>query len=162
QTTANSAPLGYGKEGLNIPQALQVNVTSPRTVELLGEILSVETMRHRRVEIIRDIGACRMPQGLKYLVQGFSDSDPAIRAETSPAASALGDRIVLPKLEKLLRDPEATVRREAVLAGGRLGDESFFARGLDDPEPEVAAAACLIAKTSVDAHRIALHLASLP
>ena len=45
------------------------------------------------------------------------DAEPAVRAEAARAAAQIASPAVLPALRKLLRDPVASVRREAVLAG---------------------------------------------
>ncbi|MGH7215428.1 MAG: HEAT repeat domain-containing protein, partial [Tepidisphaeraceae bacterium] len=138
----DASHLPYGQDGLDIPKPIERNATSPRTVQLLIEAASrKDELSARRVQLVADIGACKLPEGLPFLRAALNDADPAVRAEAARAAGAIGDPSVAPDLRKKLDDLEADVRREVYLAGGALKDEHIVSHGLRSQDPVLLSAA---------------------
>jgi len=149
-------PLPYGMEGLNIPKAVEKNATSSRTVELLAQAAAAsDASVTRRVQLVRDIGACKLSAGLKYVETAMGDPDPLVRGTAAQAAAVIGDASATKPLQKLLADPEPEVRREAILAGATLGDPSFAAAGLKETDELVLRGALNAASTPEHAKQIA-------
>jgi HEAT repeat protein len=155
-----SAPLGYGDESLPIPVPDRRNGTLPETVVLIGESMG----RHedaQRVQLTRDVGACQMSLGLKYLEIAAKDPNDLVRAESARSAGLIGDKAFLPTLTVLLGDQSLKVQREAILAGGVLGDASFATAGLKSRDSQILAAAMEAASTPEHANTIAQLLPTL-
>jgi HEAT repeat protein len=141
-----------------------VNGHAPRTAQLLGDAYRRhEPLVWKRVQYIADIGQVAQAAGSPYLVDAMKDDAPPVRAEAARAASMVNDPSLLPYVEKLIGDTDANVRREAVLAAGKLAREQKQASaaidsGLRDQQPQVIAAALQAAWTTDDAERIAKSL----
>src|SRR5437016_2207696 len=95
QTAPAEPPLlDFGMERLSIPEPTAQNVTSLRTVELLSEAASREQGAARAV-IIRDLGTCKLPEGLAPVKVAMTDADAMVRAEAARAAGIIGDRAIV-------------------------------------------------------------------
>lgn len=155
-----SPPLGYGEQGLPIPTPERHNGTRPRTVQLLGEAVS-RLAGGQRVQVIRDLGACKMSDSIKFLEIHADDPDERVRAEIARSAATIGDKAMLPTVKKLFADQSPLVRREALIAGATLGDASFASEGLASDDPQILAAAIEHASTPEHADAIAALLPKL-
>lgn len=133
-TTEQALP--PGERELPIPPARRVNVTSKRTVELLGNALPVVTGMSRAL-IIRDLGACEMPEAVPYLRAALEDADPVVRAEAVRSLAQLADRATADSLLKMLSDPSPLVRRELALAGASIGEARIVDTCLEDVDSSV-------------------------
>lgn len=139
----------FGYVDSEIPRTPTVNSTPPRTLELLGHALAADPAEPRRVELVRDLGLCKLPGAVPMVLAAMSDPDGSVRAEAAMAAAMIGDISALrPGLQKLLSDSDPAVRREALAAGDSMHDETFVTSGLQDPNESVFAAACARATTS--------------
>jgi HEAT repeat protein len=173
QTTTTSLPasgqLDFGVEGLSFPPVVTVNGHTPRTAQLLGEAYRRrEPLVWKRVQYVADIGQVALPAGAPYLVDAMKDDAPPVRAQAARSAAMVGEPSLLPQVEKLLADSDASVRREAVLSAAKLAREQKLAsspaieRGLADPQPQVVAASLQAAWTAEHATQIAQKLAGFP
>ena len=151
---ADQARFDFGVP-VDFPSPVQVNATSTRVVELLGEALAKNPVTPRRVELVRDLGETHLSPALPHIVRAMDDPEPAVRFEAARAAAALGDVSVIPQLRKLLADADADVRCSAVRAGSSLGDASFVLAGLADADESVFVLACGLASTDEHDRRIA-------
>ncbi len=139
----------FGYVDSEIPRTLVINLTPPRTAELLGQALVADPAAPRRVELVQDLGLCKLPGAVPAVLAAMSDPDASVRAEAATAAAMIGDiSAVRSGLQKLLSDSYPAVRREAVVAGDSLNDATFVTAGLQDPNESVFAAACARATTS--------------
>jgi HEAT repeat protein len=154
-------PLDFGTAGLDIAPAVEAVTVAPRTITLIGDALARET-GSRRLRLARDLGECRSPLALPYLLKLLADPEPAMRAQAVESAGKLGDRSALPALRPLLNDPNAAVRREAVLACAALGDENVVSNALADSDVAVVAAALRVSTTSEHGDTIARRVGDLP
>jgi len=174
QTTKSAADkMDFGAEGLIFPPIQIVNGHIPRTAQLLGQAyLRREPLVWKRVQLISDLGQVALSAGSPYLVEAMRDPAPEVRAEASRSAGLINDSSLLSQLEKLLTDPDATVRAQAVLSYAHLASppgsgtsvplSSFIAPALSDPDPRVLSAAIQAASFPADAELIARKLPSLP
>ena len=159
--------LDYGMEGLDIPLAPLVNGTSPRTAQLMGEALR-RSRGPGRVQFVRELGMCQLPQSLTIVKPLITDSDPVIRAEACAAIENLAkcpgtvgglkdairqDRELTGALEKVLaQDSESRCRNAAL-------DALVALQGPDSPailaaaSPRPAPDAALIARALSHAGR---------
>jgi HEAT repeat protein len=171
QTTAPAdAELDFGAEGWVIPPATAVNAHAERTATLLGEAYRRrDPIEWKRVQYVADLGAVALPAAAPYLVDAMTDHAAPVRAEAARAASAIpaAPASLCAAVEKLLNDPNADVRRAAVLSAAALArarDASTTAaieRGIADAEPQVIAAALESAWTPAHAQLIAQKLPTL-
>jgi len=145
---AESEPIPFGSEGFSIPPSLISPATPPRVVELLVQALAANPVAQRRVELLRDLGECRLPEAVPTVIAAMSDPDPAVRSEAARAAAVLGDASAVAPLQKLLADAEPSVRVEAIRAGTSLKDPSIVSAGLKDTNDLCFAAACALASTA--------------
>jgi HEAT repeat protein len=154
--------IGYGIEGLPIPPVNLKDETAPRTVELLGKALGEpQRTTAQRIQLVFDLGNCKMPDSTKYVREILKDTEPSIRAEAARSAAKLGDASMIGDLKSLLSDADPTVRREVILAGAALGDASFVAAGLKEKDPLLLRSAIGVAsKDHADA--LAAMLPELP
>lgn len=51
----------FGYVDSEIPRTLVINLTPPRTAELLGQALVADPAAPRRVELVQDLGLCKLP-----------------------------------------------------------------------------------------------------
>jgi len=131
----------FGRDFLAIPPVVEINTTSPRTVELLGKAFDAGETVPRRVELVRDLGATRLPLAVPYLLKAIVEPDALVRSEGARSLGIIGDASALPGLRALLPDPEESVRREAIVAGAILKDEAIVSEGLRATDPITLTAA---------------------
>ena len=132
--------LDYGLMNLPIPKNPEVNPATARSVKLLGDALR-GAKGLDRVRYARDIGEAQRVEGLDLLRPLLKDDDPLVRQQ---AIASIGMILPAPgagEVRALLTDPVPAVRRQAVLTGAALGDASFAATGLNDPDEAVFIAA---------------------
>jgi HEAT repeat protein len=167
-TQSGEETLDFGTEGLAFPPVVTVNGHTPRTAQLLGEAYRRrEPVVSKRVNYIADLGQVALPAAAPYLAEAMNDPSPQVRAEAARSAALTGEASLAADVEKLLQDPDATVRREAVLSAAALarmhaGSTRAIERGLSDQAPQVLAAALQAAWTPEHVRQIALKLPSLP
>ena len=167
-TAAVDEMLDFGVEGLVFPPVLITNGHAPRTAQLLGEAYRRrDPVVWKRVQIIADLGRVALPEATPYLSEALKDPAPGVRAEAARSAAAVGDVSLLEGVEALVADADATVRREAVLSAATIAREhkraaTVIARGLEDAEPAVVAAALRAAFDPEHAALIARKLPALP
>jgi HEAT repeat protein len=168
QPTLADGKLDFGVEGLTFPPVVIVNGHTPRTAELLGDAYRRrEPLVWKRAQYVADLGQVALSAGAPFVIEAMSDPAPQVRAEAARAAAQIGEASLLPRLEKLLADTDANVRREAVLAAGPLArrhnqSTTAIERGLADPQSAVTAAALQSAWTAEHAAAVAQKLSSLP
>src|SRR5688572_32172587 len=75
--------LAFGVEGIDVPQPVPRNETSPRTVELLTQAYSADLTDERRAQLMRDLGECKLPAGLAGLRKGMKDTAAMVRADAA-------------------------------------------------------------------------------
>lgn len=161
----------YGADWLKLPPAKRVNSTSPRTIELLTVAFN-EADPADQARIADEIGSCELPEGIPVLRTALGSEQAVVRAAACRAAAAMGRIELLDDLIRRVADPEATVRREAVLAAFRLsraaapaaGNTSdavtvAIGRALEDADGTVVIAALQVANSN-HAIRIARGLAA--
>jgi HEAT repeat protein len=154
--------LPFGPEQFTIPPAIERNDTPPRVVQLLTNALAANPTALQRVELVRDLGQCKMASALPAVLKAASDPDPAVRAEAARSLALIGDRAAAESgLQKLLSDAVPAVRREAVRAGAALNVPSLVTAGLNDANESVFTAACAVAATAEHANQIATRMPSL-
>ncbi len=134
-------PLPFGQEELPIPPALRINVTTPRTVSLLGQAITRETAGQARAMLVRDLGVCAKPEAANYINDAMGDADPIVRAEAARAAATVVDSSLLKSLRRLMADSSPLVRREAGRAGAAFGDPEIVSAAVRDTDAAVRAAA---------------------
>ncbi len=153
--------LPFGAASPPVPPPIPRNLTPPRTVELLADVLARESGT-RKVRLVQDLGTVALPQAVPHVRAAMTDADPLVRAQAAHAASLLADPSALPELRRLLADANARVRREAVLAGAALGDGGFAAAGMGDAEAAVVIAALRAASSPEHAALIAQRIGGWP
>ena len=160
--------LDYGLDGLDIPPEPLANGTTPRTAQLMGEGLRRAIGTAAKVQFIREIGMCQLPQSLPLVKPLIADSDPMIRAEACAAIETLAncpgtagglkdiirkDRELTRALEKVLAEDSESPCRIAAL------DALVALQGPDSPAILAAAStrpvpdAALIIRALVHAGR---------
>jgi HEAT repeat protein len=137
-------PLEFGLSPFNIPPGIEINTTPPRVVEMLVEALQAEPVVQRRVELVRDLGRCRLPAALSPVIAAMGDREAAVRAEAARSAAVLGNRAALSSLQELLKDSSPAVRAETILAGAALDDPAFVTAGLKDADESCFTTACAV------------------
>ena len=172
--------LDFGTDGLNIPALEYRNATSPRTVTLLAEQLKREKTVFRRVQLVRDLGECRLAGTIEPLVAAMADPSPEVRATAAMMLGNLADTTpifpdtqkavlaaawVRDGLERLLSDPDPSVRAAALRALGAIAGPTcpaiVTALGkLDDAPSHLAALE--LASTVQHAQLIAATLKTMP
>lgn len=159
---ANDELLPIRMDSFPIPPAIPKNQTPPRVVQLLGDALGANPHALRRVELVRDLGRCKLAAAVGAVLGAASDPESAVRAEAARSLALIGDGAAAAKgLRKLLADPDPGVRREAVRAGAALNDPAVVLAGLNDLDESVVVAACAVATTPEHAEQIATRLPSL-
>jgi hypothetical protein len=159
--------MDFGVEGIDFPPAVQVNGTSPRTVELLGEAIAGEKrFWFRRAQWVQELGRCKMAQAAPYLRQAMADPEGRVRAQAAAAAAESGLEELLADVEKLMADPDALVRREVVVAAdalsrSRVNDSPAVMKGLDDSDQRVVAAAVDSVRVGGEVRALAAKMPSL-
>src|SRR5947208_979036 len=175
QTTASSTPverLDFGAEGLVIPPATIVNTHTPRTAQLLGEAYRRnDPLVWKRVQYIAEMGEAGLGAAAPFVSQAMKDPAPQVRAEAARAAAMIDDpslcsgdigqraaatralgELANPAcadaVMKMLADPHPTVRREAIIALGKLADATTAQPRaiamLGDPDPTVRQGAATV------------------
>jgi HEAT repeat protein len=153
--------LGFGSEGLGIPETIIKDSTSPRTVELLGKALDEPHTTPQLVQLVKDLGECKKTSGSVFIRKMLRSPEPTIRAEAVRSAAKLNDASLAADLKPLLGDKEQIVRREVIIAGAALGDPSFVTAGLAEKDPLLLGTAIASAATSGHADALASILPSL-
>jgi len=159
---ADNGQMDYGFDGSLVPRGPRVNQTRPRTVELIGKAFLAGETVPRRVELVRDIGECRLVEGVPYIRSAMGESDTMVRGEAARAAGLIDDPSLLPDLRKIAEDPEISVRREVIVAAGLLKEEALVMRGLKESEPQLISAAMAAAFAPAHSAEIARRLPGLP
>lgn len=161
--------LDFGMEGLTFPPAIIVNAHVPRTADLLGAASQQkEAPTWVRSQYVAELGETGLPAASKYLIEGTKDSSAEIRAQAVRSAGEVtGDASLKDAVEKLLSDPDANVRQEAVLSAAKLAGTSSSSttaidRALADADPNVIVAGLEAAWTPQHASAIAAKLATFP
>jgi HEAT repeat protein len=150
-----------GMESFDIPPAILRNDTPPRVAQLLAEALAANPHALRRVELVRDLGECRLPAAIVPVVKAAADPDAIVRAQAARSLALLGGGAdVLAALRTLAADKEPAVRCEVVRAAAALNAAPLVTTALDDTDESVFAAACAVASTPEHAQRIAARMAS--
>lgn len=152
----------YGRDFLTIPEVEFWNNTSPRTVELLGRAFDAGETVPRRVELVRDLGACKLPVALPYLIKAMAEPDALVRAEAARSSGMIGDASILPTLRTLLDDSDESVRREVIVAGAILKDEAIVLEGLKSDDPVTLGTSLTRAFSPAHATAIVARLQNLP
>jgi HEAT repeat protein len=138
----------FGLATFDIPEPVQVNVTPPRVVEMLVQALDAAPAAPRRVELVHDLGQCRLSSAVAPVIGAMSDPDADVRVEAVRSVAVLEARTALSRLREVsISDPQAQVRAEAIRAGAALGDPTTVAVGLNDSDDSVFVAACALATT---------------
>jgi hypothetical protein len=98
-----------------------------------------------RLAAINQLAGFRDVAHLRLILDQYADTDPRIRLAALQAGRQLGARGSLAWWDKARRDPDAGIRKEALLAVVAFGDENagllMLVAALDDPEPLIADAA---------------------
>lgn len=130
----------YGQAGWYFPPAVPRNLTPVRTVQLLGEALQRQTgsMRHR---YLNEIGLCKRPEGLPFVLPFLTDQDPALVAQALRAAAAIADPSLHAQITPRLADANPLIRREAFAAALAIATDaqrlSLLNQALADPDPRL-------------------------
>jgi len=158
---ARADHIPYENDGLGIPPEQTYIAISQKNIDLLGDALQ-HGHGINRAKLTRDLGLCG--RGAEaYLKIAAGDADPAIRVQAANAIASVGDPAMAPALAPLLKDTDATVRREAVTAAGVLGDAAGVAGVLNSETDEAVLLAALHgASTAQHGNQIAGRLAKLP
>lgn len=161
--------MDFGTEGLVFPPLVFTNPVTARTARLIGDAYQRQNpLVWKRVQYVAELGRTSRTEAAPFLIDAMKDLAPEVRAEAARSAAQIPDApTLLAEVEKLVGDPDAAVRREAVLAAATIArsqkvSTSAIERGLSDAQPEVIAAALQAAWTKQDAHQIAQKLPSLP
>lgn len=159
----------YGEVGFEIPDALEKNITSPRTVQLLTDALKnaqAPTQAPRRAQLVTDLGRTHLPAAAGAVVLAMEDASPIVRAQAIAAAAILKAPNAGDKLQKLIEDPEPVVRRQGVLAANTLLEpapaQALIVKALSDPSPLVQTAAIAESRGPESAAALAQALPKLP
>ncbi len=154
--------LGFGSEGLPIPDPTPTNGVSPRTVQLLGEELARSGQDvSRRVELTKELGLTHRAEASPFIEKSLRDASPLVRAEAAKALRESQLTELLPQLKALLSDPEPFVVRTAVVSGAAMGDAEFATTGLSHADAGVRIAAMRSASSPRHADAIAAAFPSL-
>ncbi|MGE3819581.1 MAG: HEAT repeat domain-containing protein [Isosphaeraceae bacterium] len=135
-------------EGLEHP-ALAVRLESQRSlarrgagvVATLAERLRTGATVRGRVHALWTLDAIGSPEARAAIRRGLVDPEAEVRLQAVRSAGIRRDRLALAVLGSLLRDQEATIRRESAIALARIGDASagpVLIAALGDPDPFVA------------------------
>ncbi|MBM7865842.1 hypothetical protein GTO89_03410 [Heliobacterium gestii] len=122
--------------------ALLSRSASPSGVELLARQLEREPSAYVRRQIIRALGEMRSHHTAAVAAHLLASAEASVRNAALEVMRALGP-VALTALEERLLDPSRDLRKLAVdalaaIPGERAG--GMLLRGLDDPDPNVAAA----------------------
>jgi HEAT repeat protein len=148
--------LDFGEEGMTFPPTVIVNGHTDRTAQLLGEAYRrKEPLVWKRAQLIAELGRVALPAGAPCVKEAMKEESGQVRAEAARAAAAINDAALRAEARRLLQDPDAAVRREAVLATHAIEE------ALSDKDPAVVAAA-LQSADAKDAKLIAAAFAALP
>lgn len=138
-------PLEFGIDQFDIPQTPRINITSPRTVQLLGEAIIPAAPIERRCELLADLARTDLPSALAYVLKSFTDESPAVRAAAATAAGNLHQPEAAQPLLSLVDDTDPGVRAAAVKALGKLTDDNTLGQAvtklLSDSDEAVVIAA---------------------
>ncbi len=132
----------------------------------------VDALREGRPEVFPDVAVAGVPfafepdaQALHSLLDAADDEQPSVRRLAVQLLSEADDERAIARLERALRDDDATVRALAVVAlasrlgpGGRL---EVVGPLMDDPDPSVAASAAIAATGGPNGAVAARRLAEL-
>ncbi len=152
--------LPYGLNTFPSTPVVRVNGTSPKLIDLLGQRVS-NPYAPTRVQVQTELGATKLPAAAKFIRIGLTDADPQVRTAAAKSAGQVEDKSLMEDLRKLMKDKDARVRRQAVLSGAALGDQSVVNTGLDDEDATVIAAAVSVAGTE-QAEKLAGALKNYP
>lgn len=134
--------MAYGAAAVGAPTPERVNLTSPRTVELLAEALRRPGQAaSRRAELVADLGATQLPAAVPAVTAAATDESPIVRSEVARALGRIGDPAAAATVKALANDPDPLVRAAVVRAASELSDTSLVPAGLKDADPAVVAAA---------------------
>src|SRR5689334_15222765 len=167
-TAPADGAMDFGTAGLTFPPAQVVSGHVPRTAELLGEAYRRrDPVVATRVRLVCELGTTGIPAAAPYVGEAMSDPAAAVRAEAARAAAAVGEASLLVGVEGLLKDADAEVRREAVVAACALARMNHRATaavetGLGDRDPNVVAAAVRSAYLPAHAALVTRRLPELP
>jgi HEAT repeat protein len=157
-------PLEFGLDQFDIPETPRINVTSPRTVQLLGEAITPAQSVERRSELLTDLARTDLPAALPYILKSFSDPSPAVRASAATAAGNLRQSEASQPLLSLVDDTDPAVRAAAVKALGKLSDDAALGQAvtklLNDADESVVSAALNAARGSTTGDAIAGKISS--
>jgi HEAT repeat protein len=146
-------PLPFGPNVITLPEPRRINVTSPRTVELLVEELErAGTTQDRKLELISDLARTQLPVAAVALRKAAADQDPLIRAAVAMGLGMLKDHGGHDVIARLAVDSDTQVRAEAVRAAGTLGIGDVVTRGLTDTDRTVVAAALSVCGADASAN----------
>ncbi len=139
-------PLPFGINVISLPPPARVNLTSPRTVDLLtAELRKPETTPDRKAELIADLARTQLQSAAIPLINAAGDPDPAIRACVAQALASLADPSTSDAIKRLSIDNDPEVRAEADRAAGALHLQDLVSAGIRDPESEVVCASLSVA-----------------
>jgi hypothetical protein len=124
--------------------AIERTINYPDAVAFLKTCLAAPETEVRLAALQR-LASFHDVAHLRTILDRYEDADPRVRLAALQAGRELGARGSLPWWERARRDPEAAIRKEALLAVVAMGEAEAgtltLVAALDDPEPIIADAA---------------------